>query len=101
MDTYKRLLRFAAPYRGRLAAAMACNLLAALFATVSIGLVAPVIDLIFSKTPVGLTQYLSKPSPALLKFLPAGLAAANPVITPQQALFWVPLLIAGAVFFKG
>src|SRR4051794_2724687 len=79
--------------------AQVCNLLAAVFATVSIALVAPIFDLAFSKTPVGLADYA--PRLHLGGFLPASLLAANPVITPAMAMFWTPLVIASSIFLKG
>src|SRR4051812_38821874 len=99
MATYFRLLQFTAPYRFRLAFAMACTLLAAFFSTATIGLVAPVFDLIFSKSPVPLESYLQRFH--LQNFVSSSFLSVHPAVLPGEALTWIPLLIASAIFFKG
>ena len=48
MEIYKRLLRYAYPYRFKIAAAFVCNVLGGLFSLSSMVLIKPVIDKIFN-----------------------------------------------------
>ena len=48
MEIYKRLLRYAYPYRWKIAAAFVCNVLGGLFSLSSMVLIKPVIDKIFN-----------------------------------------------------
>lgn len=101
MATYKRLLQFAARYKGRLFLALVCTLLGAVFNTLSIGLIKPVFDLFLSENPVPPVEYLKGLPPLVSSHLPAALMDALQGVTPISALMSVAVLISVAMLFKG
>ena len=56
VGTYRRLLPFLRPHSVRLAAAVACNLLAALFDVFTIGLLIPFLGTLFDQPQFGLPR---------------------------------------------
>jgi subfamily B ATP-binding cassette protein MsbA len=81
VDVYPRLLGYLAPYRGRLAAAVACMVLYALTTTVSLGTISPFMQVLFERTghaQVGNLPLKGQADPAAtLERARAPLTAAN------------------------
>ncbi len=95
MSSYFRLLRFVAPYKGRLAAAMGCMVVLALATAAYVNLLGPVLEFLFT----GRTSAIA----GLGRLLPGSLDLASWAarVDRQRVLTVLPLLIVGVAVVKG
>ena len=95
MSAYLRLLRFAAPYRGRFAAALACMLVLALSTAAYVNLLGPVLEFLFT----GRTQAVA----TLGRFFPASVNLAGWLqrADRERILGLLPFVIVGLALVKG
>jgi len=95
LGAYLRLLRFAAPYKGRFAAALGCMVVLALATAAYVNLLGPVMEFLFTGRASAMVM--------LERFLPrsvdlAGLAAR---VDRWQVLSVLPLVVVGVAVVKG
>jgi subfamily B ATP-binding cassette protein MsbA len=102
MKSFWRIVRYAYPYKGKVILSVFSNLMATLFSLASIGLVIPVLSIIFNKAPV-----MSAPpvyGDDLLSyaedFLMYEIGSRMEETGQQQALLYVCFWVIGAFFFK-
>ncbi|HEX8907782.1 MAG TPA: ABC transporter transmembrane domain-containing protein [Anaeromyxobacteraceae bacterium] len=95
MTAYLRLLRFAAPYRARFAAALACMVVLALATAAYVNLLGPVLEFLFT----GRAQAVA----SLSRFLPASLDLAGWLarVERERVLALLPYVIVGVALVKG
>jgi subfamily B ATP-binding cassette protein MsbA len=92
---YVRLLRFASPYKGRFAAALACMLVLALATAAYVNLLGPVLEFLFT----GSTRAVGQ----LGRFLPASADLAGWLrrADRERVLALLPVVIVGVALVKG
>jgi ATP-binding cassette, subfamily B, bacterial MsbA len=95
MGTYLRLLRYLRPYRGRLAAAMACSVFYAAMGALSIGMVSPFMKVLFERAPVhgasssaGTTAVATPPGTPTAGVAIAGRGSARDVRSSDRLPGW-------------
>ncbi len=95
MGPYLRLLRFAAPYKGRFLAAFGCMAVFAAGNVAYVYLLGPVMEFLFTGSPA--------PARGQVALAPRGLdfAATLANMDRKQALFWLPVVIVGVALVKG
>ncbi|GEJ56318.1 ABC transporter ATP-binding protein [Anaeromyxobacter diazotrophicus] len=95
MTAYLRLLRFAAPYRARFAAALGCMVVLALSTAAYVNLLGPVLEFLFT----GRAQAVA----SLARFLPASLDLAGWLgrVERERILALLPFVIVGVAVVKG
>ncbi len=95
MGPYLRLLRFAAPYKGRFLAAFVSMAVLAAGNVAYIALLGPVMELLFTGSASRLPGQAALAPPA------SGLGAALAAMDRKQALFWLPAVIVAVALVKG
>ncbi|HYQ81066.1 MAG TPA: ABC transporter transmembrane domain-containing protein [Anaeromyxobacteraceae bacterium] len=95
MGPYLRLLRFAAPYKGRFLAAFVSMAVLAAGNVAYIALLGPVMELLFTGSASRL------PGQAALAPPTSGLGAALAALDRKQILFWLPVVIVAVALVKG
>ncbi len=95
MSAYLRLLRFAAPYRGRFAAALACMVVLALATAAYVNLLGPVLEFLFT----GHTRAVAQ----LARFVPGSLDFAGWLqrADRERLLALLPIVIITLALVKG
>ena len=95
MGPYLRLLRFAAPYKGRFAAAFACMAVFAAGNVAYVYLLGPVMEFLFTGSP--------SRGGGQAALAPRGLdfGAALSAMDREQALLWLPVVIVAVSLVKG
>ena len=95
MSAYLRLLRFAAPYRARFAAALACMVVLALATAAYVNLLGPVLEFLFTGRPQAVAS--------LSRFLPTSLDLAGWLqrVERDRVLALLPFVIVGVALVKG
>ncbi len=95
MNAYLRLLRFAARYRGRFAAAFACMLVLALTTAAYVNLLGPVLEFLFTGKAGSLSS--------LARWAPRSLALEGSLAAVDRGrlLLWLPVVIVGVAVVKG
>ncbi len=95
MKAYLRLLRFAARYRGRFAAAFACMLVLALTTAVYVNLLGPVMEFLFTGKAASAStlDYLTPPGLELGRVLQT--------VDRRQLLLWLPAVVVTVAVVKG
>jgi subfamily B ATP-binding cassette protein MsbA len=92
---YLRLLRYAAPYKGRFLAAFACMAVFAAGNVAYIALLGPVMELLFTGSATRL------PGQAALAPRGLDLGGALAAMDRKQALLWLPAVIVAVALVKG
>jgi subfamily B ATP-binding cassette protein MsbA len=95
LGPYLRLLRFAAPYKGRFAAAFACMAVFAAGNVAYVYLLGPVMEFLFTGKPS------RGAGPAALAPGSPDFAATLSSMDRRQALFWLPVIIVAVALVKG
>ncbi len=92
---YVRLLRYAAPYKGRFAAALACMLVLALATAAYVNLLGPVLEFLFTGSTKAVGQ--------LGRFLPGSVDLAGWLhrVDRERVLALLPVVIVGVALVKG
>jgi len=95
LSAYLRLLRFAAPYRARFAAALACMVVLALATAAYVNLLGPVLEFLFTGRPQAVAS--------LSRFLPTSLDLAGWLqrVERDRVLALLPFVIVGVALVKG
>ncbi len=95
MNAYLRLLRFAAPYKGRFAAALGCMVVLALSTAAYVNLLGPVLEFLFTGN--------ARAVASLGRFLPASLdvTAWLQHAGRESILALLPVVITGVALVKG
>jgi ATP-binding cassette, subfamily B, bacterial MsbA len=107
MSIYRRILRYVWPYRRRLLWSMACSVLFSLFSAVSIYLIIPLLETLFS----GGAGQPAPPAPPTSTFLPSWALAAKQWVADNfytlvfsgdahDSLLTICVIIVGAFFLK-
>jgi ATP-binding cassette, subfamily B, bacterial MsbA len=95
LSAYLRLLRFAAPYKGRFAGALACMVVLALATAAYVNLLGPVLEFLFTGNPRAVAS--------LSRFLPASVDLAGWLgrVERERILALLPFVIVGVALVKG
>jgi ATP-binding cassette, subfamily B, bacterial MsbA len=95
LTAYLRLLRFAAPYRGRFVAALACMVVLALSTAAYVNLLGPVLEFLFTGRPSAVAT--------LGRFLPASVDLSGWLARTERerVLALLPYIIVGVALVKG
>jgi subfamily B ATP-binding cassette protein MsbA len=95
VQAYLRLLRFAAPYRGRFAVALGCMILYAVANAAYMNLIGPFLDFLFTGKPGAVAS--------LGRFVPGagGLEEALAHLDRNQVLAGVPFVMVAVALLKG
>jgi subfamily B ATP-binding cassette protein MsbA len=102
MNPFWRIVRYAYPYKGKVFLSVFSNLMATVFSLASIGLVVPVLQIIFdnaptaSVTPVYEDDIIGYAQDLLAYEIGSRMEATG----QQEALLYVCFLVVGAFFFK-
>lgn len=102
MKSFWRIVRYAYPYKGTVILSVISNLLATVFALASIGLVVPVLEIIFdnTKSPEVAPVFSGDIMAFAKDYLAYEIGLRMEATGQQEALLYVCFLVIGAFFMK-
>ncbi len=102
MKAFWRIVRYAYPYKGTVILSVISNLLATVFALASIGLVVPVLEIIFdnTKSPEVAPVFSGDVMAFAKDYLAYEIGLRMEATGQQEALLYVCFLVIGAFFMK-
>ena len=102
MKSFWRIVRYAYPYKGKVFLSVFSNLMATVFSLASIGLVVPVLQIIFDNAPAAAEAPVYKDNILAYaeEFLAYEIGTRMADTGQQEALLYVCFLVVGAFFFK-
>jgi len=102
MKAFWRIVRYAYPYKGKVFLSVFSNLMATVFSLASIGLVVPVLQIIFDNAPraANAPVYDGDILGYAEEFLAYEIGLRMEATGQQEALLYVCALVIGAFFFK-